>query len=101
MKHNNSFSFQWLQVASYNNIFLWDWKLYIGDFIFIYFIFTFLLSHGLTINDITLRRCPRKNGAMQCLFILHLGEIAPFLGGLPVSPAEARLLPEQQTQSYT
>ena len=50
-------------------------------------------------NDITLMRCPRKDGAMQCLFLLHLGEIAPFLGGLPASPVEARLLPEQQTQS--
>ena len=73
--------------------------LYSKLYIYFYFIFKFLLSHGLTINDITLMRCPRKDGAMQCLFILHLGEIEPFLRGLPASPVEARLLPEQQTQS--
>ena len=73
--------------------------LYSKLYIYLYFMFKFLLSHGLTINDITLRRCPRKNGAMQCLLILHLREIAPFLGGLPASPVEARLLPVQQTQS--
>ena len=45
--HKNGVSFQWLQVASYYitnilyNIFLWDWRLFIWNFIFIYTLYLY------------------------------------------------------------